>query len=298
MRTRAPEVAEALAEQVVRLVQRLRQRRRPPQAAGRGRDARLGPRAGRARRRRARPRDRGRDHRAPRVKYREDAGARARRRSTRMLWRDDREPTPRRGAARLRPRPARGRAPGHGRPRARSSRRSPWSARRRAPRRLLGGPRHAVLRPGRPRALRPGVRRLVHQRPTSAPRRARDHAAVDRLSLDVEHRRRRCDRAGEELSSPSSPAPSDRGAAAPRRRRPQPPRSGAGSPRLFAGLRRRGCRTGAGATADARTGGATSTRAARCATSCGGAASPARSRGRTAALAPAGWCCSSTSPAR
>ena len=51
VRTRLPEVSAALAEQVVTLVQRLRTTRRPHQAAGRRRDARLG----------ARPRDRRRD---------------------------------------------------------------------------------------------------------------------------------------------------------------------------------------------------------------------------------------------
>ena len=65
VRSRAPEVSEALARQVVGVVQQLRAARRPAQAARRRRDPRLGPRPHLPRHRRARPGVGGHDPRRP-----------------------------------------------------------------------------------------------------------------------------------------------------------------------------------------------------------------------------------------
>ena len=127
VRSRAPEVSEELARQVVGVVQQLRRRRAAEAARGR-RDPRLGPRAAPPRHRRARPRvvgaHAGRAGEVPR-----GLPARSSRPSTRCSGHDaPPRPGARRDPARLRPRAAGRRASRSPRTARRASwRRSRWS---------------------------------------------------------------------------------------------------------------------------------------------------------------------------
>ena len=162
---------------------------------------------------------------------------------------------------------------GDRRPRAQpSSTRSPPSALDDESRRLLGRPGHAVRLTGRPRALRPGVRRLVRRSSARGTRPRRDATTRSpRPSLDDRARSRRATR-----SRPEDVVRAQASATEVLRHRDvadaQPRRAGrAGAPvRRAAPARRRAARrTGARPRGAAR-----STPAAPCASSCAGWGEP------------------------
>ena len=179
------------------------------------------------------------------VKYREDAERvkkAARRDADPMTVRDHVRARAARGAApRLRPRPARGRGRRHRRPRAHLPRGGRGRRARRPAGGLLGRPRHAVRLTGRPRALRPRLRRVV-QRPAGRHRRTaprcptscaqaglgvtegagRRRAPTTRMSFAPRPARPRC--CGTATSPPSPAASASRWPPCSARLRPRAPR--------------------------------------------------------------------------